>query len=158
MNKITIGIIALVSILIIIIIIGAIRNRKTSADNADNANDPNEWPDPYYMDRVGKYCPTGWVYDGRKKNGKDICRNIYNIPTNGDSHCYTPNDALNVTDKVKEFSSFKKSWQDCINDPLSCKALKQRCKWISRCGTNGHTAQWIGFNKHCSIDNDHKIF
>ncbi len=143
--------IAIVLLLIIIIVVAYIRNTNSSEIST---TDVNEWPDPYYMDRIGKFCPTGWVYDGRKNNRRDVCRNVYNIPVNGnDEKCYTSDFKGSQTykNKVKYFPAFRKKWKECIDDPSKCgAAMKKRCKWISECGAkNNHDAQWIGFEQYC---------
>lgn len=139
MNKITIVVIFLA---VALIIFGIVRTVKSNSETSQPENN-NEWPDPYYMDRIGKFCPTGWVYEG-KVGHKDICKNVYDIPTQDNTFCHE--------DKIKKFPHFRKKWQDCIDNPEKCGRMrKKRCEWINRCGINDdNNAQWIGFEQQCS--------
>ena len=120
------------------------------------------WPDEEYMQNVGAVCPTGWVYLGDEKSGKykgkNMCQNYYNVPV-GDK-CYDNS----LVKKVKYFDKIY-DWQKCQDE--DCKALKDRCKWIKKCGpvanvvdpstcnsqgewtSNSVNAPWIGVSDKC---------
>jgi hypothetical protein len=137
-QKIGLGLVIL--ILVGVIVYMAIKNTKDEEEVVDV--DPSEWPEPSYMDKVGKYCPTGWVYQGIN-DGKDVCVNRYNIPVNFGG-CYT-----DINKRVKQFPKFSMNWADCLNDTSKCRGqVCPRKEWITRCGTSPEQdAQWIGFDK-----------
>ena len=144
MDKINIGLILLIIILIGVIVYMAIK--KTKEETEEPEVDPEEWPEPSYMNRIGKYCPTGWVYKGIMDR-KDVCHNQYNIPINDinkEKYCY---DSQNK--QIKLFPTFTKNWEDCLLDTSKC--TKQACsrkEWITKCGiAPEQEAQWIGFDK-----------
>ena len=142
MDYVKIGLGLFILILIGVIVYMAIKKTKDEEEVEDV--DPEEWPEPSYMDKIGKFCPTGWVYHG-VKGGKDFCVNRYNIPVKNNDivtnrGCYTKPLA-----RVMEFPSFNKNWTDCLNDTSKCR--RQVCSrnlWIKNCIDDG---QWIGFDK-----------
>jgi hypothetical protein len=85
------------------------------------------WPDEEYMEKIGVICPTGWVYKG-KQNGKSICQNVYSIPIADEKECY--DDTSNKTTNFDTISD----WQQCQDDTGNCRALRNRCTWIKKCG------------------------
>jgi hypothetical protein len=147
MDYVKIGLGVFILVLIGVIVYMAIKKTKDEEEVEDV--DPEEWPEPSYMDKIGKFCPTGWVYNGIK-DGKDICINRYNIPVNTTyaikyGGCYTKPVA-----RIMEFPSFNnKNWADCLNDTSKCRRqVCPRKRWITRCGISpDQEAQWIGFDK-----------
>ena len=141
MNKTTIGLVIFILILIGIIIYVSVKKSKDEESGESQVN-PGEWPEPSYMDKVGKFCPTGWVYRG-VKDGKDVCLNRYNIPVNS-SMCYT-----NANSKTRLFPKFNANWADCLSDTSKCRRqVCPRQMWIKKCGiTPNKDAQWIGYDK-----------
>ena len=84
------------------------------------------WPDETYMEKIGVRCPTGWVYQGQNDNGENICQNVYKVDV--PDRCYDDQQQkISYFDKIKD-------WQKCQDDPGNCRQLKNRCKWIKKCG------------------------
>lgn len=137
MDYIKIGLGLFILVLIGVIVYMAIKKTKDEEEEVPDV-DPEEWPEPSYMDKVGKYCPTGWVYHGIK-DGKDICINRYNIPVNN-QNCYT-----DINMRMRQFPKFNMNWVDCLNDTSKCRRqVCSRNMWIKNCIDDG---QWIGFDK-----------
>jgi hypothetical protein len=86
------------------------------------------WPDEEYMEKLGVICPTGWVYRGTNKSGNNVCQNYYNFPIADEKNCYD-----DVPNKLSYFDTIN-DWQKCQDDSGNCKPLRNRCKWIEKCG------------------------
>lgn len=113
------------------------------------SEDP-DWPDEEYMGRIGAVCPTGWIHTGKTRNGKEVCKNHYNVDVPQNGTCYN----YNIEDKTASFSEIK-DWKKCKDKPTSCGIpLRERCRWIRNCGPrvqNGTQvpASWIGVSGIC---------
>ena len=107
------------------------------------------YPDPEYMEKIGTVCPTGWVHKGKTLRGEDICQNTYKVPVRNNEQCY--DDYKNF---LKYFDPIK-DWEKCQDNPGNCRPLRERCKWIKKCGPfpetiDPNTGEIIGKNPYAS--------
>ena len=91
-------------------------------------------PSKDYMQYIGGVCPDQWIHT-TTKDGKDYCKNVYNMTVVDDNKCYDGSTA-----KTKTFPEIK-GW------PPAGDALKQRCAWRLNCGPKeGIYASWTDLN------------
>ena len=93
----------------------------------------NTVPSKDYMQYIGGVCPDQWIHT-TTKDGKDYCKNVYNMTVRDDKKCYSDNE------NTKTFPEIK-GW------PPAGDALKQRCDWRLNCGPKeGIYASWTDLN------------
>jgi hypothetical protein len=109
------------------------------------------WPDEDYMEKLGVICPTGWVYRGTNRSGKNICQNYYRVPIADEDNCYD--------DKSNKLSYFDKinDWQKCQDDVGNCRPLRNRCKWIKKCGPLSNIIDPTKCNAQGNWVNDNEV-
>lgn len=101
------------------------------------------WPSSSYMKYMGAPCPTGWELQGTR-DGKDICKNIYDVRINPNHPdvCYS-----DIENKTQEFNTLK-TWP--IPAAQQQLLLEDRCDFVRSCGAKqGQYATWFGIADLC---------
>ena len=113
----------------------------------------NKNPPDSYMQNTGLQCPDYWVNTGVDANGKYICSNSFNIPSNNSSPCNSTSVLFSPITEGKTWEYNNPNGLTSLSDNDKYNFLKDsgRCDWINNCGPkSGVQGIWTGVNEICN--------